>query len=145
MYNITAAAVVLIAFRAEQPSEATNECLSALTACIAALEEIQCCHMSAKTALKQLRYLMRRCKLLETAEDSQILRDANASILQRQGVANALVESPPIELLHQVVQQDWSTADVPTFMDSEQFRLMSENYEALMTANTWNQYHDTFV
>ncbi|KAH0837374.1 hypothetical protein AYO21_09120 [Fonsecaea monophora] len=145
MYNITSAAVVLIALRAEQSSEATNECLSALTTCIAALEEIQCCHMSAKTVLKQLRYLMRRCKLLSTKEDSQALRDANASLLQRRPTNDTVVESPPVALLGQVMQQDWSSSDATSTMDPGQFMLALEDCEALMTMGSWNDFQDLFV
>ncbi|KAK5455834.1 hypothetical protein LTS15_005151 [Exophiala xenobiotica] len=145
MYNITSAAVVLIALRAEQSSEATNQCLSALTTCIAALEEIQCTHMSAKTVLKQLRYLMRRCKLLGTKEDSQALRDANASLLQRRPTNDALVESPPVALLGQVMQQDWSSSNATSTMDPAQFMLALEDCEALMTMGSWNDFQDVFV
>lgn len=145
MYNITSAAVVLIALRAEQSSEATNECLSALTTCIAALEEIQRCHMSAKTVLKQLRYLMRRCKLLSTKEYSQALRDADASLLQRRPTNGTLVESPPVALLGQVLQQDWSSTDTTSTMDPGQFILALEDCEALMTMGSWNDFQDVFV
>jgi hypothetical protein len=54
LYNITVAAVVLIAIRAEKASEASNEYLSSLTSCIGALEEMQTTYASAKTILKQL-------------------------------------------------------------------------------------------
>lgn len=145
MYNITSAAVVLIALRAEQSSEATNECLSALTTCIAALEEIQRCHTSAKTVLKQLRYLMRRCKLLSTKEDSLALLAANASLLQRRPTNDTLVESPPVALLGQVMQQDWSSADATSMMCSGQFMLALEECEALMTMGSWNDFQDTFM
>lgn len=145
MYNITSAAVVLIALRAEQSSEASNEYLSSLITCIAALEEIQFSHMSAKTILKQLRYLMRRCKLLNLKEDSQALRDANASLLQRRSTNDGEVESPPIKLLGQILQQDWSSSDSTSFMDPGQFMLALEDCEALMTMGSWNDFDNVFV
>ena len=136
MYNITVAAVVLIAIRAEQSSEAANEYLASLTTCIAALEEIQFSHGSAKTVLKQLRYLMRRCKLLNTKEDSQALRDANHSLLPRLPTMTE-VESPPILLQHLVGPPDWSS-DATMFMDPSQFMLALDDCEALKTMGSWN-------
>jgi hypothetical protein len=145
MYNITSAAVVLIALRAEQSSEASNDCLSALTTCIAALEELQYSHMSAKTVLRQLRYLMRRCKLLSLKEDSQALHDANTSLLRRQLTNDADIGSPPVKLLGQVLQQDWSCSDTASVMDPGQFMLALEDCEALMTMGPWNDFHDVFL
>jgi hypothetical protein len=145
MYNITSAAVVLIALRAEQSSEASNDCLSALTTCIAALEELQYSHMSAKTVLRQLRYLMRRCKLLSLKEDSQALHDANTSLLRRRLTNDADIGSPPVKLLGQVLQQDWSCSDTASVMDPGQFMLALEDCEALMTMGPWNDFHDVFL
>ncbi len=144
LHSITLAAVVLIAIRAEQFSEASDEYLSSLTTCIAALEEIQLSFASAKTILKQLRYLMRRCKLLNPMEDSQALRDANASLLQRRLTNEAEVESPPVKLLGQM-QQDWSPSDATTFMDPGQFMLALEDCEALRTMGSWNDFETVFT
>ncbi|MCJ1303800.1 hypothetical protein MMC08_006611 [Hypocenomyce scalaris] len=145
MYNITSAAVVLIALRAEQSSEASNDCMFALTTCIAALEEIQYCHKSAKTVLRQLRYLMRRCKLLSLKEDAQALRDANTSLLQRRLTNDAEVGSSPVKLLGQVLQQDWSSSDAASVMDPGQFMLALEDCEELMTMGSWNDFQNVSV
>ncbi|KAI1609892.1 fungal-specific transcription factor domain-containing protein [Exophiala viscosa] len=144
MYNITVAAVVLIAIRAEQASETSNEYLASLTTCITALEEIQFSHGSAKTVLKQLRYLMRRCKLLNTKEDSQAIRDANDSLLPRLPTVGAQTESPPVMLQHLVRQQDWST-DNTLYTDPGQFMLALDDCEALKTMGSWNDFGDVFL
>jgi hypothetical protein len=145
LYNITVAAVVLIAIRAEKASEASNEYLSSLTSCIGALEEMQTTYASAKTILKQLRYLVRQCKLLNVKGDSQALGDANASLLVRRATLDPEVDSPPIALLPQILQQEWSTSDATALMDSGQFMLALENCEALQTMGSWNDFETVFV
>jgi hypothetical protein len=145
LYNITMAAVVLIAIRAEKASEASNEYLSSLTSCIGALEELQITYVSGKTILKQLRYLMRRCKLLNLREDSQALRDANASLLQRRPTNDLEVDSPPVKLIPQILQQEWSMSDATALMDSGQFILALEHCEALQTMGFWNDFETVLV
>ena len=145
LYNVTLAAVVLIAIRAEQSSDVSNEYLPNLTTCIAALEEIQLSYVSAKTILKQLRYLMRRCKLLNLKEDSQALRDANASLMQRRPTNDGDADSPPVKLLGQILQQDWSSSDATSFLDPGQFMLALEDCEALQTMGAWNDFETVFV
>ncbi|EXJ92462.1 hypothetical protein A1O3_01013 [Capronia epimyces CBS 606.96] len=145
MYNITTAAVVLIAILSEPSTPASNEYLSSLTTCIAALEEIQHSHMGAKTVLKQLRYLMRRCKLLNIKEDSQILRDANASFLQRRPTNTIEAGSPPVKLLGQIVQPDRSSSDDASAIDPGQFILALEDCDALMNMVSWNDFSNVFV
>jgi hypothetical protein len=145
MYNITLAAVVLIALRAEKASEASNEYLSSLTSCIAALEEMQTTYVSAKTILKQLRYLLRRCKLVDLKGDSQALQDANASLLQRRSTLDLDVDSPPVKLIPQILQQEWSTSDATALMDSGQFMLALEDCVALQTMGSWNDFETVFV
>jgi len=145
LYNITLAAVVLIAVRAEQAVEASNEYLSSLKSCIGALEEIQVSYVSAKTILKQLRYLMRRCKLLNLKEDSQALQDANASLLQRRPTNDTEVESPPVKLVGQILpQQDISLSDATELIDSGQFMLALEDCEALQPMGFWNDFETIF-
>lgn len=145
LYNITVAAVVLIAIRAEQASEASNEYLSSLTSCIGALEEMQTTFVSAKTILKQLRYLVRRCKLLDVKGDSQALKDANASLLQRRGTMDPDADSPPVRLIPQILQQEWSTSDATALMDSGEFMLALEDCAALQTMGSWNDFETVFV
>ncbi|KAK4936555.1 hypothetical protein LTR10_022604 [Elasticomyces elasticus] len=144
MYNITVATMVLIALRAEQASEASNEYLAGLTTCITALEEIQFSHSSAKSVLKQLRYLMRRCKLLNTKEDSQALRDATDSLLPRLSTVSAEIESPPVMLQHLVRQQDW-TSDTTMYMDPGQFMLALDDCDTLKTMGSWTDFGDVFL
>jgi len=69
LYNITMAAVVLIANRAENVSNSTLEHLSCPTSGIRALEEIGISFVSARTILKRLKYLM-RCELLDLTADA---------------------------------------------------------------------------
>ena len=145
LYNVALAAVVLIAIRVEQSSEASTECLSSLTICIATLEDLQLSFASAKPILKQLRYLMRRCKLLNLKEDSQALRDANASLLQRRTTYDAEVDSPPVKLLGQILRQDWSSDDATMFMDPGQFMPALEDCETLTTMGIWHGSESVFL
>lgn len=141
LYNITMGAVVLIANRAEHASNSTFEHLACLTSCIRALEEIQVSYVSARTILKQLKYLMRRCKLLDLTADAQALRDANASLFQRK---QSDVESPPINLAGQVLPT-LSAFDETDQLDSGQFLMALEDCDALHTMGSWNDFDSIFT
>ena len=144
LYNITMAAVVLIANRAEQPSNAIFEHLDCLTSCIRALEEISISYVSARTILKQLKYLMRRCKLLDLTADAQALRDANASLFQRKASDVMDGESPPINLAGQILPT-LSAFDETDQMDSGQFLMALEDCDALHTMGSWNDFDSIFT
>jgi hypothetical protein len=88
---------------------------------------------------------VRQCKLLNIKGDSQALGDANASLLVRRATLDPEVDSPPIALLPQILQQEWSTSDATALMDSGQFMLALENCEALQTMGSWNDFETVFV
>jgi len=144
LYNITMAAVVLIANRAEQAANTPFEHLGSLTSCIRALEEIQVSYVSARTILKQLKYLMRRCKLLDLTADAQALRDANASLFQRKASDVMDSESPPINLAGQILPT-LSTFDETDQLDSGQFLMALEDCDALHTMGSWNDFDSIFT
>ena len=139
LYNITMGAVVLIAIRAEQGVNASFEHLSCLTSCIRALEELQISYVSARTILKQLKFLMSKCKLLDLTADAQALRDANASLFQRK-LSDG--ESPPINLAGQILPT------LSAYSDTEQldgqFLMALEDCDALQTLGSWNDFDGIF-
>lgn len=143
LYNITMAAVVLIANRAEHASNSTAEHLKCLTSCIRALEEIQVSYISARTIIKQLKYLMRRCKILDITADAQALRDANASLFQRKTSDVIDNESPPINLAGQILPT-LSTFD-EIELDAGQFLMALEDCDALHTMGSWNDFDSIFA
>jgi hypothetical protein len=144
LYNITMTAVVLIANRAELALNSTFEHLSCLTSCIRALEEIQISYVSARTILKQLKYLMRRCKLLDLAADAQALRDANASLFQRKSSDMVESESPPINLAGQILPTI-STFDETDQLDAGQLLMALEDCNALHMMGSWNDFDSIFT
>ena len=80
LYNITMAAIVLIACLADDTSIEGAQYLLSINTCVRGLEDLESSYIVARTVLKQLKHLMRRCNLQFTPSDAEMLRNAsNAS------------------------------------------------------------------
>ena len=77
LYNITMAAIVLIAYLADDTSIEGSHYLLNISTCVRGLEDLESSYIVARTVLKQLKHLMHRCNLQFSPSDAQMLRNAS--------------------------------------------------------------------
>ncbi|KAK4957844.1 hypothetical protein LTR66_013206 [Elasticomyces elasticus] len=132
LYNITMAAIVLIADMADRTSLLDANYSVSIDICIQALREIEDSYIVARTILKQLKYLMKRCQLLEVYKNTEAIRNMSCSMLPGVGVGLMDMDSPPQNLNGQMLQPQG-----PDAMGAD-FLIAMEQCDALHSIGTWS-------
>jgi hypothetical protein len=134
LYNITMVAVVLVAALADNASLSNPEHLDCVDMCLQALEELESSYIVARTVLKQIKYLMRRCKLQYSRLKTRPRRGTNSSMLSFNFSNDG--DSPPLNLEGQMLPllPVGDTLGDPSGAD---FLLAMEDCDALHTIGTW--------
>ncbi|KAK5149138.1 hypothetical protein LTR04_000041 [Oleoguttula sp. CCFEE 6159] len=132
LYNITMAAIVLIADMADRTSLLDADYSVSIDICIQALREIEDSYIVARTILKQLKYLMKRCQLLDVYKNTETIRNMGCSLLPSVGVGLMDMDSPPQNLNGQMLQPEG-----PDAMGAD-FLIAMEQCDALHSIGTWS-------
>lgn len=134
LYNITMAAIVLIADITDHGSISPDSShINSIEVMIGALRELEDSYIVARTVLKQLKYLMKRCKLLSLYKEIESRKDMDSVILA--GFAGSdPMDSPP---------QDLSGQSLPPIDQTEtefwgaDFLMAMKDCDALHSIGTW--------
>lgn len=134
LYNITMAAIVLIADMADHGSISPNPShINSIEVMISALRDLENSYIVARTVLKQLKYLMKRCKMLSLYQDILTRSDmGNAKVASLAG--SDLMDSPPQDLTGQCLPPIDPTA---TEFWGEDFLMAMKDCDALHSIGTW--------
>ncbi|KAK4998022.1 hypothetical protein LTR28_013789 [Elasticomyces elasticus] len=126
------AAIVLIADMADRTSLLDANYSISIDICIQALREIEDSYIVARTILKQLKYLMKRCQLLDVYKNTEAIRNMSCSMLPGVGVGLMDMDSPPQNLNGQMLQPQG-----PDAMGAD-FLIAMEQCDALHSIGTWS-------
>lgn len=135
LYNITIVAVVLVAAQADNVSILNSEHLECVDMCLEALEELENSYIVARTVLKQIKYLIRRCKLPYHKLKRRARRDTESSMMSLDLPNEG--ESPPLNLEGKMLPLI-PGGDALGDPSSEDFLLAMEDCDALHSIVSWS-------
>jgi hypothetical protein len=141
LYNITMAAIVLIADMADHTSVSSvaseGNHFTSIDECILALRELEETYIVARTVLKQLKYLMKRCRLLSLYEDMEACRTLeNTSVFQT--FAMPEMDSPPQDLSGGILPPVEMEGMGEGLGAGAAFLMAMRDCDALHTIGTWD-------
>jgi len=134
LYNITMASIVLVADMADRTQMLDANHTVSIDICIQGLRELEESYIVARTILKQLKYLMKRCQLPAMYNGMDAMRKMSTAVLPQ---ANSMdTESPPQNLNGQVLQpldSGMGQGDI-----GADFLMVMEQCDALQSIGTWS-------